>query len=68
MDYDNMDTTNHEWTEEDQATWDVEYKKLETEYSYLTEQQKNYADLNDKLGGPGASAKAAEIMITAIGT
>jgi len=28
---------------------------------------KNYADLNDKLGGTGASAKAAEIMIQALG-
>ena len=38
-----------------------------TDQQYKTEMVSNYARLNEKLGGPGASAKTAELIIQALG-
>jgi len=45
-----------------------ELDQILSDQEYREKMIKNYADLNERLGGPGASAKAAELMMNTLGT
>jgi len=44
-----------------------ELDQILSDQEYREKMIKNYADLNERLGGPGASAKAAELMMNTLG-